>query len=126
MDESLATITDVEHLLGYQLEGAEVARVQHLLIEATELVYAYARVLPRDLDEVPLAVRTTVARMAARTHMQSENGAIGTTSAQVSAGPFSRSYSFADGANDGGVWLNKSDKLKLRRWRGGAFTIKTW
>lgn len=126
--DALASIEDVNRILDPPIdlveEPDEVDRVEFLLEEASDLVRAHTG---RDfLKQVPGAVSRVVARMVARGLSSGGGEVAGMTSENQSAGAFSRSRSFEAGSTDGGVWLSRQDKHKLRRWKGGAFTIKTW
>lgn len=124
--QNLAGLSDVEAALGGELEPDEHRAVEVLLGEATALVRAYAPLIDR-LPETPDEVRLVVARMVARGLDAGGNPApVGMRQFATNAGVFGLSGSFTDGATDGGVWLSKADKMILRRWRGGAFTIRTW
>lgn len=124
--DALATVDDVNRVLTPPIEEVEeVELVEFLLEEASDLVRAFTNSDFR--KQVPPAVTRVVARMVARSLAGGESGApVGMTSESQNAGAFSRSRSFEAGATDGGVWLARQDKIKLRRWKGGAFSIKTW
>lgn len=124
--DSLATVVDVNRILIPPVEAPdEVAHVEFLLEEASDLVRAWTG---KDfLKQVPGGVARATARIVARSLADGEGEtAVGMTSESQSAGAFSRSRSFEAGSTDGGVWLSRQDKIKLRRWKGGAFSIKTW
>lgn len=123
--DSLATVEDVNRVLSPPVEETdEVSHVEILLEEASDLVRAWTG---KDfLSRVPSAVSRVVARMVARSLSSGGDEPIGMTSENQSAGPFSTNRSFEAGSTDGGVWLSRQDKIKLRRWKGGAFSIKTW
>lgn len=123
--QPLATTEDVDRLLDAPLEQEEVEHVELLIEEASDLVRAYTG---KDfLEDVPGGVKRVTARMVVRTLAGGDSGApVGMTSENQSAGVFSHSRSFEAGSTDGGVWLSRQDKIKLRRWKGGAYSIKTW
>lgn len=119
----LATVEDVEALLDAEIVNRD--RVSALIRQASALVEAYCR---REFaDTVPEVVSTVVAGMVAR--VVGSNAAdlpAGATSMMTTAGPFTRQTQFAAGSTDGGVWLTKMDKLVLRRFRGGAYSVRSW
>lgn len=119
----LASFEDVARLA--DLEEDDRERITALIEEASDLVEAYCR---RSFDPVPEQVRRVVARIVARGVSASgaSDAPIGVTQMSATAGPFSRQFTFSDGVSDGGVWLTRQDKLKLGRWTGGAFTIRTY
>lgn len=121
----LATTGDVDRLLDAPLEQDEIEHVELLLEEASDLVRAHTG---KDfLEGIPGGVRRVTARMVVRTLAGGDSGApVGMTSENQSAGPFSTNRSFEAGSTDGGVWLSRQDKIKLRRWKGGAYSVKTW
>lgn len=123
--DSLATIDDVNRILDPPVEDVhEIAHVEFLLEEASDLVRAFTG---KDfLKQIPPGVTRIVARMVARSLAGGGESPIGMTSESQNAGAFSRSRSYEAGSTDGGVWLSRQDKIKLRRWKGGAFTIQTW
>lgn len=119
----LATVEDVEALLDAEIVNRD--RAAALIRQAGVLVEAYCR---REFtDPVPDAVSAVVAGMVARSvGSNAVDVPTGTTSMMNVAGPFTRQTSFAAGSTDGGVWLAKMDKLVLRRFRGGAYSVRTW
>lgn len=122
----LAAVEDVQRLLKSDLADEDTPRVEALIMQAGDLIEGYiGRTLP---NPIPEKITRLVARMVARAvNTDTAPGAIvGTTSVSFGAGPFSRSLNFADGSNDGGVWLTKQDKLILSGMTGKAFTVRMW
>ena len=118
----LAELADVQRLI--TIDDSEHDYVLLQIEEASDLVEGYCK---RSFTHpIPGAVARVVARMVARA-LGAEESSIPehTTQLTSTAGPFSRNISFSSGSTEGGVWLSRSDKTKLRRWRGGAFTIDT-
>lgn len=124
--ERLASLSDMEAALGGEVEPDELRVAETLLDEASALVCSFARAVPA-LATVPDEVRLVTARVAARA-LNAGGGdmPVGMSQYSVNAGPFGHSGSFAEGTNDGGPWLTKADKMVLRRWRGGAYTVRMW
>ena len=123
----LAGVEDVELLVG-SIDPGEHPRVGRLLEEAGDVVEAFCR-RQFGAGQVPVPVTRVVARMVARA-LAAESAAVGlpvgTSNVQSTAGPFSRSVSLAEGSTDGGVWLSRQDRIKLRPFTGGAFSVRTW
>lgn len=119
----LATVEDVESLL--DAEVGDTGRIEALIRQAGVLVEAYCR---REFtDPVPDAVSAVVSGMVARSvGSNAVDVPTGATSMMNVAGPFTRQTQFAAGSTDGGVWLTKMDKMVLRRFRGGAYSVRTW
>lgn len=116
---------DVVKALRRPLTSAESPYVAGVIAEAQDLVCAFIR---RDEDywetaeDVPGAVRRTVARMAARVFQQAGQQ-VGVTQQQQAAGPFSTGLSYGSGANAGSPWLAAADKTRLKPYRkGGGLT----
>lgn len=123
--DSLATINDVNRILNPPVvEADEINHVEFLLEEASDLVRAFTGKV--FLKKIPPGVTRVVARMVARSLAGGGEAPIGMTSESQNAGAFSRSRSYEAGSTDGGVWLSRQDKIKLRRWKGGAYSIQTW
>jgi hypothetical protein len=118
---AFADESDVEAALGRDLTSSESETVDVLLEEATDLIIGYLGCTP---DPVPDAVVRVTARMVARVYQQAAqaNVPLGATQTQESAGPFSRSTSFATGSSSGAPWLAGPDKIVLSPYRcGGGF-----
>ena len=123
----LAGVEDVELLTG-PIDVDARPQVERLVDEAGDVVQAYCR---RQFTpgRVPPPVVRVVARIVARSLAAAdaaEGLPVGTSNVQSTAGPFSRSVSLADGSTDGGVWLTRQDKLRLRPFTGGAYSVRTW
>lgn len=127
--ESLAAVEDVLPLLRTpetEDDHRKLELIQHLLLEASDLIQDEAGTR----FEAPAP--GMVHRLAVRMVIRAINGEAtdptmyGATSLQTSAGPFSRSVSFAAGTNDGGVWLTKAERKMLRRYRRGAYSVQMW
>lgn len=121
-------LDDVQRLLpDLLIPDEESSYIEALLLEAADLIEAYCR---RGFsDPVPDAVKRVAARMVARAYQQDvelDGPPLAATSEQLSAGPFSRSYSFDSNQTRGGVWLAASDKARLRGYRGGIFMVRAW
>ncbi|MCK7676354.1 hypothetical protein [Corynebacterium pygosceleis] len=127
--DALATIDDLNRALEEPVAPEDSDYAALLLEEASDLVVAYCG---REFTEkVPPAVRRVVARMVSRAlgSDSSDSGGplpVGASQIGYTAGPFSTQTTFSSGSTDGGVWLTRSDKAKLRRWKNrGAFSIQT-
>lgn len=118
----LATRADVETRLGRELDADEIARVDGLLEEASELVIAECRPLP---TPTPSAVRIVVSRIVARA-LSGPDETPGVESTQVSAGSFQLSRNFTSDGVSGGPWLSKTDRKMLRPWRRGVANVRIW
>lgn len=115
---AFANQADVESALGRDLTDAEGQSVDALLDEASDLLVGYLGCTP---DPVPDAVKRVTARMVARVFSQAQIS-VGASQVQESAGPFSRSTSYASGTSNGSPWLAAADKVVLRPYRcGGGF-----
>lgn len=124
--ESPVSLSDLERAVGDAIPEEDRAYAEGLIEEATALVQAWARALPADPAKMPGSVRLVIARAAARAYVQATTGVAGASQFSRTAGPFTQSFSYAEGTTDGGPWLTKADKLILRRWRGGAYTVQCW
>lgn len=115
---AFADEADVVLALGRELTTAEQTSVDTLLEEATDLVTGHLGCAP---DPVPDAVKRVTARMVARVFSQAQIST-GASQVQETAGPFSRSTSYASGTSNGSPWLAAADKVVLRPYRcGGGF-----
>jgi hypothetical protein len=108
--------TSSQAALGRELTEAEEASVETVLEEATDLLTGFLGCAP---DPVPDAVKRVTARMVARVFSQALVN-IGASQVQETAGPFSRSTSYAAGTSNGSPWLAAADKLALRPFRCGG------
>ena len=119
----LATSDDVTSRLR-DPDDADEERISALLEEASALVVGYLRHVPEPL---PDAVRLVTARMVARV-IEAPEQSYGATSTQYTAGPFSQSVSYANGASGGAPWLTASDKTMLaayrKRLRRGVYSME--
>lgn len=109
------TLADVRDRLGSDVEFDE-QRALGLIDEATVLVESYVGALP---EPTPRAAVVVISRMVARVLMVPQDVPYGASQQQTTAGPFSRSVSFASGSTTGGPWLSAADRLALRPLRGG-------
>lgn len=117
----VATVSDVERLLGRDLENEENALIEGLLEEAEVLIEGYLGRIPQP---VPRRVRVVASRMVARVLEQPDRGAFFTESVQHSAGPFAETRRFTTGASGGAPWLTAVDKQMLKPAGGrGIYTI---
>ncbi len=108
---------DVVSALGRDLSASE-ASVETLLEEASDLIVGYLGCTP---NPVPDAVKRVTARMVARVFSQAQIS-VGASQLTETAGPFSRSTSYAAGTSNGSPWLAAADKTVLRPYRcGGGF-----
>src|SRR5690606_5757611 len=115
---AFADEADVVLALGRELTTAEQTSVDTLLDEATDLITGHLGCTP---DPVPDAVKRVTARMVARVFSQAQIS-VGASQVQETAGPFSRSTSYASGTSNGSPWLAAADKVTLRPYRcGGGF-----
>ncbi|WP_280485359.1 hypothetical protein [Nocardia cyriacigeorgica] len=101
----------------------EADRVIGLLEEADDLIIGYLG--PARLDPVPEAVRRVAARLVARV-LEAPRGDSGVESAQMTAGPFQWSNRYSSDSRSGGPWLTRADRIKLRPYKMGAFSVRTW
>lgn len=112
-DEEFAEYVDLD------VKDVNLRRVRSLSREAEVMIRAYADV-PESVTDWPEAAKVVALRMVARGYLQADNNApVGAESLSVSAGPFSQSYGFGDGAASGSLWFTRQDK-ELLRGRGGT------
>lgn len=123
---ALASAADVEARLGQPLTSDESGRVPALLDEASASARAYMRCTP---DPVPSDVSLVVSRMVARLLSQPAATEVLPHTDQYSrtAGAYSASGTFTEGATSGSPWLTKDDKRILRAFgcRGRAVSFGT-
>lgn len=121
----LTSLEAVEPLLKELLSEEAQATVEALIDQASVIISAYCG---REFTEpVPKEVQVVAARMVARTmNSAASDVPVGATGVMNVAGAFTRQFQFGSGSTDGDVWLSKMDKQILRRFRGGAFTVRTW
>lgn len=118
--ENLATISDVEKRLGNEIDPDEKDRVEGLLEEATILVEGYIGTVTKP---VPRAVRVVTSRMVARV-LQAPSDGFTQDSVSYSAGDYSKNVTYNTGGSGGSPWLTKTDKIALRKAKGGGiYTI---
>lgn len=124
----LAARGDVEARLGRVLTEVEAGSVNGLLDDASDTVAAFLRWEEPYPVPVPGPVRRVVARMVTRYwERPAGDASVGLAHQQDTAGPFSQTLTYADGATSGDTWLTKADKAILRPWgRRGARAVKTW
>lgn len=123
----LTSLEAVEPLLAEPPSEEAESQILALIDQASVLVEAYCG---REFAEpVPEKVSIVVAGIVARSmNSSTSSGAVpvGATGMMNVAGSFTRQFQFSPGSTDGGVWLSKMDKQMLRRFKGGAFTVRTW
>lgn len=107
---ALATVADLEDLLGESIESGTTVRVGLLLAHASEIVRSYAGVTwlnddEDDVEDVPAQIPTVVASMVER----ATSNPLGIT--QESAGPFSRSFG-ADASQR--IYMTKQERAIVR------------
>lgn len=122
-DVSLASLEDVEALLESPPENPNLLKI--LILEASDLIASEFRgPLP---DPAPGWIQRMCARVVVRAATREDGGIpVGLENVSSTAGPFSQSYGFSKGANDGGVWLTAAERRRLRRCHMGAFSYRTW
>jgi hypothetical protein len=120
----LATRQDVADRLRVPLaEAPEDAALQPLLEEASVMVEEYLRRTYEAGDTVPRAVAIVVSRMVARRLGADEDDAESVPDGVSSLGATDYTASFAEPFVSVGVWLNRTDKMMLRRYRVSAVSI---
>lgn len=114
-----------------EVEEGEQVEILNMIQEALDLVEGHTRVDFRSREEIPPPVARVVTRMVVRSLEQSHHElGIPPNASNLSqtAGSFSRNVGFESGSTSGGVWLNRQDRIRLRRWStgGGASTVRMW
>lgn len=117
----LATRTDVAARLADGLD--DDTDVEDLLDEASVMVQEYLRRDYVEDDDVPKAVTIVVSRMVARRVSANADNADGVPDGVSSLMATDFQASFAEPFVSVGVWLNRTDKLMLRRYRVSVVSI---
>lgn len=119
----LASSSDVISRLR-EPDTADSARIEALLEEASALVVGYLREVPHP---VPDAARLVTARMVVRV-LEAPEQSYSVSSTQQTAGPFSQSVTYSNGASGGAPWLTASDKTMLavyrKQLRHGVYSMR--
>lgn len=120
----LATRQDVADRLRVPLgEVPEDAALDPLLDEASVMVEEYLRRTYADGDTVPRAVAIVTSRMVARRLSADDEEAGAVPDGVSSLGATDYTASFAEPFVSMGVWLNRTDKMMLRRYRVSAVSV---
>lgn len=127
---ALAEAADVATRLGRPLTTDELARVDGLLEEASDLVVGWLGCPPGDPTPGPIVrvVSRMVARLFGATFGPDEAPDPAVSSANAVMGPFQLQQTFNGDMTDGEPWLSRKDKLRIRAYRcvGRAAAVKTW
>lgn len=120
----LATRQDVADRLRVPLADAPSDDdLKPLLEEASVMVEEYLRRTYATGDTVPRAVAIVVSRMVTRRLSADEDDADSVPDGVSSLGATDYTASFAEPFVSVGVWLNRTDKMMLRRYRKSAVSI---
>lgn len=119
----LATQEDVGDRLGHPVTEDEEDAVEKLLEEASVAVEEYIGHYYEDGDTVPRAVSIVVSRMVAR-RMNTDTSTESVPDGVNSLGATDFQAGFAEPFVSMGVWLNRFDKMMLRRYRVGAASVQ--
>lgn len=117
----LATRDDVAARLAGGLD--EAVDVDDLLEESSVMVEEYLRRTYAEGDDVPRAVAIVVSRMVARRVSADADNADSVPDGVSSLMATDFQASFADPFVSVGVWLNRTDKMMLRRYRVSVVSI---
>jgi hypothetical protein len=117
----LATRQDVAKRLADGLDDA--TDVEDLLDEASVMVEEHLRRTYAEDDTVPTAVTIVVSRMVARRVSADADSADAVPDGVSSLMATDFQASFAEPFVSVGVWLNRTDKMMLRRYRVSAVSI---
>lgn len=126
----LAAQEDVEARIGRDLTSDEESRLPGLLDEAAAIVEAGWRCGEIPVSPIPPNVVLVVSRMVGRVFKQGEGDLIppGVDTTTQTAGPYGQTRTYSSGASQGGPWLNKVDRMLLRKvcasfGSGAAFNV---
>lgn len=120
----LATRQDVADRLRVPVgEAPEDAELDPLLDEASVMVEEYLRRTYATGDTVPRAVAIVTSRMVARRLSADDEGSASVPDGVSSLGATDYQASFADPFVSTGVWLNRTDKTMLRRYRVSVASV---
>lgn len=117
----LATRQDVSDRLEGEL--ADDVDVESLLDEASVMVEEHLRRTFTEDDDIPRAVAIVVSRMVARRLSANSDDATSVPDGVSQLGATDFQASFAEPFVSMGVWLNRTDKVMLRRYRKSAVSI---
>ena len=117
----LATRQDVDDRLDGGLEND--ADVDALLDEASVMVQEYLRRTYQQGDTIPDAVRIVTSRMVARRVSANASDTNDVPDGVSSLGATDYNASFAEPFVSMGVWLNRTDKMMLRRYRVSVVSV---
>lgn len=112
-----ATVQDLESRW-HKLLDSESEQATVLLADASQMVIDTC---PQYVNASPLTLTSIVCAMVKRAMISGDSDAVGVSSTQETAGPFSQSMSYTNPMGD--LYLTKAEKLRLGKGSQRAFSI---